>query len=349
MSADIKGMLRDDCLIAIGVEPLPSGLSDRVRIAVTGGTGFLGSWIAETVAALNDDHSCGISVDLYSHTCRSMPPRLTHLAARSDIFIHQQDVRSPFEFHPETTHIIHAAGIPDNRLHASDPVRVFQTIVFGMSNVLNAAVKLPGLVRLVNVSSGLVGGDVAGVGRLNEDDLFACDFRRPHAVYLEAKRAAENLCALYASQFRLPVSTVRPFTFLGPYQSLDRPWAVNDFLRGALLRGEVRLLGDGSTQRSYLYGSDAAWWLLNVMLKGRDGGCYNLGSDAAIRHADLAVMIASLIEPRPRVVIGTMQASLNRAHDFLPDVSRIIKEFGLRQTCSLTNALLKTIEWNRAC
>ncbi|MFT3735698.1 MAG: NAD(P)-dependent oxidoreductase [Rhodocyclaceae bacterium] len=349
MPADTTAMLRADCLTAIGGQQLPAEISVGVRIAVTGGTGFLGSWIAETVAALNDEHKCGITLDLYSHACRTMPSSLQHLAGRSDILIRQQDVRSPFEFHPATTHIIHAAGLPDNRLHASDPVRVFQTIVSGMNNVLNAAVKLPALVRLVNVSSGLVSGDASGSGRLREEDLFACDFSRPHAVYPEAKRAAENLCAVYASQFRLPVSTVRPFTFLGPYQNLDRPWAVNDFLRGGLHRGEIRVHGDGSMQRSYLYGSDAAWWLLNVMLKGRDGRCYNLGSEEAIRHADLAALVASLIEPRPRIVMGTLQGNHTRAHDFLPDVSRITAELGLRQTCQLADAVQKTIVWNQAC
>jgi hypothetical protein len=63
------------------------------------------------------------------------------------------------------------------------------------------------------------------------------------------------LVSAFASQYRIPVSTARAFTFVGPFQALDAPWALNNFMRDALSGQDIRLHGDGTTRRSYLYGS----------------------------------------------------------------------------------------------
>ncbi len=71
-----------------------------------------------------------------------------------------------------------------------------------------------------------------------------------------------------AQRDKLPVVTARPFAFIGPYQGLDKPWAVNNFLRDALLGVPIRILGDADTVRSYMYPSDMAFWLLAILAEG---------------------------------------------------------------------------------
>ena len=111
--------VRQDCLLACASQPQIRSKLGLQHIAVTGGTGFLGTWIAETVTALNDEHRLGITLDLYARNVNDWALKYPHLSARSDIHLKAQDVRSPFEFARSTNFVVHAAGIPNNRVHSS--------------------------------------------------------------------------------------------------------------------------------------------------------------------------------------------------------------------------------------
>ncbi|PHV29696.1 dTDP-glucose 4,6-dehydratase [Janthinobacterium sp. BJB426] len=337
--------LRGDCLLAASLRGDLRDLLKNQHIAITGGTGFLGSWIAETVAALNDEYGLEISLDIYARNVADWSKKYPHLALRNDIHTISQDVRSPFLFDARTSYVVHAAGIPDNRVHASDPLRVHQTIIYGMDHALEAASKLPGLKRLINVSSCLVNGTPNRAGALVESDCFPMQAGELHTVYREAKRAAESLCSVYRSQFRMPVSTVRPFTFVGPYQELDRPWAINNFMLDAIRGTDIRILGDGSARRSYLYGSDAAWWTMVALVTGGDGQIYNLGSDQPIAHVELAKIISDLMSIKVESAIRKSETKQRVLDDLYPDMSNTQKILGIVQTCSLEQAISKTYRW----
>lgn len=337
--------IRQDCLQACDGQ---SGVYAKLgfqHISVTGGTGFLGTWIAETVAALNDEHRLGITLDLYARNITDWIQRYPHLSKRSDIRIRSQDVRSPFEFARNTSYVVHAAGIPNNRVHSSDPLRVQQTTITGLNNVLNASSQLDGLLRFLNVSSCLVSGTPDRAGALRESDYFPMPCGQLHTVYAEAKRAAESLAAIYRSQFRMPVSTIRPFTFAGPYQELDRPWAFNSFLRDALTGNDIRIHGDGNARRSYLYGSDAAWWALAALVRGMDGGIYNVGSPKPVTHLELVQLIGQKVLPKPRFMLNTVPARQGSQDDMFPDTTATQKHLGVVQTCSLEQSVDKAWRW----
>lgn len=331
MSDSIR-MIREDVQKATRNKVAYDALASA-HLAVTGGTGFLGTWLAETVAVLNDEYNLGITLHLYGRHTEKWAAAHTHLSSRDDIILHRQDVRSAFEFDPHTTHVVHAAGIPDNRMHASDPLRVFETTVYGTHNSLEAATKLSALRRFVHISSGLVEDNAGEAGKI-------------HRVYVDAKRAAETLCSIYRSQHRLPMVTVRPFTFIGPYQLLDRPWAVNNFMRDSLTGNEIRIHGTGDTKRSYLYGSDAAAWLLQMAARGEDGAIYPLGSPQPVALAALAERVAAKVNPSPSITLRTLPNAAGR--DFIPDMAKTSKALGLVESCDLHTAIDHTLAWHRA-
>ncbi|NMM13778.1 MAG: NAD(P)-dependent oxidoreductase [Rhodoferax sp.] len=337
--------VRQDCLLACASQPQIRSKLGLQHIAVTGGTGFLGTWIAETVAALNDEHRLGITLDLYARSVNDWALKYPHLSARSDIHLKAQDVRSPFEFARNTNFVVHAAGIPNNRVHSSDPLRVQQTTLLGLNNALDAATQLDNLSRFLNVSSCLVSGSPNRPGALTETDYFPIPCGQLHTVYVEAKRAAENLAAIYRSQFRMPISTIRPFTFAGPYQELDRPWALNSFLRDVLTGSDIRIHGDGTARRSYMYGSDAAWWTLAALVNGADGATYNVGSSTAVTHLELVKLIGEHISPKPRVVLNTVPSKQGQQDDLYPNTTTTQKALGVTQTCSLEQTVNKTWRW----
>jgi nucleoside-diphosphate-sugar epimerase len=347
MTTDRFSEIRQDCLVAAAGQSAVRSKLGFQHIAITGGTGFLGTWIVEMVAALNDEHRLGITLDLYARNVNDWAQKYPHLSARGDIRLKSQDVRSPFEFSRNTNFVVHAAGIPNNRVHASDPLRVHQTTVTGLNNALDAATQLDNLTRFLNVSSCLVSGSPTRLGPLTETEFFPIPCGQLHTVYVEAKRAAENLAAIYRSQFRMPVSTIRPFTFAGPYQELDRPWAINNFMRDVLTGSDIRIHGNGNVRRSYLYGSDAAWWTLAALANGVDGATYNVGSPTAVTHLELAKLISERLSPKPRVVLNTAPSKQGQQDDLFPDTSATQKNLGVTQTCTLEQAVDKIWRWFR--
>lgn len=339
-------LLRQDCLESLKLQPDLLNRLTRQRIAVVGGTGFIGTWISETVAALNDELGGSTRVDVYGRSAASWADAHQHLSSREDIRSVCVDVRSSFELPQDTTHVLFAAGLADPRVQASEPLRVHETALLGISNTLAASSRLESLQRFVNISSGLVSGNKNSATGLKESDIGHLDFTRVHNTYAESRRAAENLVSVYGNQYKIPFTTARAFTFLGPYQSLDLPWAVNNFIRDAVTGNDINLHGDGSTRRSYLYGSDAATWLLRLLVDGQDGEIYNVGGDEPISHAEIAKKIASRILPNPRVIFKSQPNSEKRGEDFFPDLYKVQTDFGLLSTIKIEHAIERIILWH---
>jgi nucleoside-diphosphate-sugar epimerase len=345
-NSDLQIMLRQDCLASLRHQPrLVTCLSNQ-RIAVVGGSGFVGSWIAETVAALNDEFGAGVRLDLLGRSVSAWSNAHPHLAEKKEIRVQTADVRSTFELARDTTFVLFAAGVADPAVHASDPLRVHETTLHGMSHTLAASTRLELLQRFVNLSSGLVQGLQTQNRALSESDMGALDFTRVHNVYAESRRAAENLLSVYASQYRLPFSTARAFTFLGPYQPLDAPWAANNFIRDALAGNSIRLHGDGATRRSYLYGSDVACWLLRFLVDGQDGEVYNLGGLEPVSHATVADMVAARTLPKSLLTYKSQSVSSGRFHDFFPNLANVQSKFGLCNAFDVEHAIERTMQWH---
>lgn len=338
--------IRQDCLASLELQPDLAQRLAQHRIAVIGGTGFVGTWIAETVAALNDDCGGQVRLDLLGRSVNAWTSAHPHLAGRGDIQLKAVDVRSAFELPRDVTLVLYAAGVADPRAHASEPFRVHETALQGMSHALAATARLELLHRFVNISSGLVAGSGPQRQALKETDIGQLDFTRVHNVYAESRRAAESLVSAYASQYRIPVSTARAFTFVGPFQALDAPWALNNFMRDALSGQDIRLHGDGTTRRSYLYGSDAAAWLLRMLIEGADSAVYNLGGGTPVSHADLAAMVAERTIPTPGLVLKSQPSDHARGHDFFPDLQWVQARLGLRQAFDTAQGIDRALQWH---
>lgn len=349
MTSKAADEVRKDCLetLAERIELL-SPLRGQT-ILVTGGTGFMGCWIAEMLAALNDVQSFGVSMILLGRNTQRFRRVYPHLAARRDVALLQADIRNVVELPADVGWIIHAAGVPDKRFHASNPLETMSTIAQGIAALVRATERCANLKKVLNVSSGLVyGGQPAGLERIAENHVGAPVIGVAASAYAEAKRYAEAYCASAQSQQRMPIVTARPFTFLGPYQPLEGPWAMNDFIREGLTSSMIRVMGDGSTVRSFMYGSDLAFWLLRILAEGTQGRIYNVGSPEGVALKDLAQRVAGFFSPRPEVKLNTGGGAVQSSR-FVPDVSLAVRTLGLSLRIPLDSAIERTIRWHRLC
>jgi nucleoside-diphosphate-sugar epimerase len=336
--------IEEDCLSSLKLQP---GLVAQLKgqsITVIGGTGFVGTWIAELVAIMNDTFDANISLELLGRSTTLWATKHPHLC-RGDIILSAQDVRSPFSLPEQTTLVIYAAAIADPSIHATDPYKVYQTNVGGIENALHAATRLPLISRFLNVSSGLAAaGSIAEA--VTERDVGILDFTRIQNMYGQSRRTAESLACIFGAQHRIPITTARAFTFIGPYQSIDAPWAINNFIRDAIYGNNIRIRGDGSTRRSYLYGSDAAVWLLKIAVAGENGDIYNVGGEEVISHSEVAQVLAKLCKNKPDIVFTGQSASLDRKHDFFPDLSLVKSSLDLKQAFNMSLSLERSIQWH---
>jgi dTDP-glucose 4,6-dehydratase len=165
-------------------------------------------------------------------------------------------------------------------------------------------------------------------------------------MYPNAKRFAETICSAARAQSRIPVLVARPFSFIGPYQSLETPWAQTTFLTDALRGKSIRVLGDGQVVRSYLYGSDAAYWFLKILTAGQGGDVVNVGSPVGITLQDLAKEVAKNFNPSPEIMFNTAPRSLGRSAQLLPNTNHAQIEYELSVITPLEEAIKLTVQWH---
>ena len=302
------------------------------RVLVTGGTGFVGTWLLATIAYLNDNHSFGTQVTAFARRPSRVAEQAAFLAGRNDIKIIEADVRQYLEPEAGLSWIVHAAGVPDSRHHATNPIDTASVIAEGTARVLRTAEQAEALRGLLHFSSGLVHADGGQAG----SRVGAA------SVYTEAKSYSEALCAAYRTQSRLPIIITRPFTFLGPFQPLDAPWAANNFMHAALNGQPLKMLGSGETERAYLYGSDMAVLALHQLVGGKRGETYDLGGTEALSLMALAQTVVAKAG-RPLEIRVNTAAREPGAARLIPDMAKSLKAFGFKPAFSPAQAVARTL------
>jgi len=339
----MQKLVREDCRISC-TEPEVFSILRNQEILMTGGTGFMGKWIAEMIAYLNETQQLNIQLHLLGRDVERFKNEVPHLASMSYIHVFEQDVRNLHDLSNKINYIIHAAGTPDNREHVSQPIRTVETFYRGTQCVLDAATRVPDLKKIVHISSHQVYGSNEQEQSLKEDFNGKLDLVN---VYTESKRITEVLCSVYRNQFRLPIVILRPFALIGPYHDLEKPWAINNFIRDGILGGPIRILGNGATVRSYLYSSDMAYWILKTLVIGKTGAAYNLGSSEAITLADLATKVKKLLGSDVEILSKSSKENYVNSSKLVPNITKITKEIGVNETHSLEESIKKTIVWNQ--
>ncbi|MGK6354644.1 NAD-dependent epimerase/dehydratase family protein [Sphingomonas sp. DT-207] len=305
------------------------------RIFMTGGTGFIGRWMLEALAHSRID----AEVTVLSRDPAAFAARAPHLAKRFRLVA--GDVTGFAAPEGRFTHIIHAATDASAALNAHDPRRMFDTIVSGTRRALDFAAAQPGA-RLLFLSSGAVyGAQPWDVPHVAEDWHGGPDPRDPRSAYGEGKRAAEMLCAIYGKQFGLDVVTARIFALLGPLLSLDIHFAAGNFIRDAMAGQVIRVEGSGQAVRSYLYAADLTMWLWTLLIAGRSGATYNMGSEEAVSIADLARRTATLLGGPGVEILGRPDPGWNPGR-YVPSTQSIRSELGVVPTIGLDEAIRRT-------
>jgi dTDP-glucose 4,6-dehydratase len=317
------------------------------RIFITGGTGFFGCWLLETLLWANDRLGLNVRTMVLTRNPRSFEDRAPHLAQHPAVTVMAGDVCSFLFPEGHFSHVIHAATQSSAKLNSEQPSLMFDTIVEGTRRCLEFA-STAGARKFLLTSSGAVyGSQPPNVTHLQEDFTGGPDSLDADCAYAEGKRAAEMLCALASRSTSLETKIARCFAFVGPYMELDSHFAIGNFIRDQITGGPIRVRGDGTPYRSYMYTSDLTIWLWTILLRGISGRAYNVGAEEAVRVGELAHAVADALLPRVRVeILGTPTPGVP-APRYIPCTKRAQQELGLTLTVPLPKAIERTQEWFR--
>ena len=314
------------------------------RILVTGGTGFIGTWLLASLVHANQRHHLDLEAVVLTRNPESFRLKVPHLGDSPAIHLVQGDVRQPPQLTGSFTHLIHAATDASVQLLAANPQLMFDTIVSGTRAVLQVATE-KAIGRSLFLSSGAAyGRQPHDLERIPEDWNGLLDCADPRSAYAEGKRAAETLCGIHAHQHGLPISIARCFAFVGPYLPLDTHFAIGNFIGDALAGKTIRVKGDGTPYRSYLYATDLTAWLWHLLVRGESGVPFNVGSEEAVSIGELAAQVGQELGTSFEILGQT--APGQKPERYVPSTERIRQRLGLSQTVSLQEGIRRTARWH---
>lgn len=323
------------------------GLRDA-RLFISGGTGFVGTWLLATMCEANRAHDLNARALVLTRDPAAFARVASDLAGDEAIDLAAGDVRDFTWPAGRFTHAIHAAASADAAATEARPADVRGTIVEGTRRVVELC-RARGVARLLALSSGAVYRQPTVAGRpLSEDDPLREDAADDDRwVYHQAKRRMESLVTAAGRHGAPAVSIARLFAFVGPGLPLDRHFAIGNFIADALASRPVVVHGDGTPVRSYLYAADMAAWLWTILLDGRAGRAYNVGSQRALTIAEAAAVVAAAATPSVGVRIEGGSAAGGGGSWYVPDTRRARGELDLDEWTALEDAVRRTVAWHR--
>ena len=332
------------------------------RLLITGGAGFLGYYLAQSVLRWNDTigrSSAPIDVVICDNYWRGRPSWCESLSARRDVTLFEHDVRRPLpQTLPAYHYIMHAASIASPTYYRRWPLETMDANVCGLRSVLEYARRQQhsgAAVRAVLFfSSSEIYGDPTPENIPTPETYrghVSCT--GPRACYDEAKRYGETLCVMFARHAGVPAKIVRPFSNYGPGLKITDRRVIPDFARAVLNNRDIVVYSDGSPRRTFCYAADAVVGYFKVLVRGQVAEPYNIGVDEPeVTIRELAHLVASqagdLFGYCGQVVGGRSSDNQYLVDDparRCPVIDKASRELGFNPRTPLSDGIRRSLIW----
>lgn len=328
----------------------PQAIFDQKNILVTGGAGFIGSFLCEELIKT----AKVICVDNFvSGTQKNIDQLLQY---PNFIFL-KHDLREPFvpEKFPELERfqvklqgiqeIYHLACPTSPKEFDKYKIETLEANSTVMKHVLDFAVQYKA--KVVNASSSVVYGPRPEENAFFvEEHLGAVDFLSPRACYDEGKRFTETMVVTYNQVHGLDAKSARIFRTYGPRMRLFDGQMIPDFITNALEGKDLVIYGDETFYTSLVYVTDVVEGLIKLMAAPADIGSVNIGSDQDLKLVEVAKMIVELTKSSSQIVFEEPLMFMTPLG--LPDLTKVKERLGWIPIVTLGQGLQKTIEYTMA-
>jgi len=306
-------------------------LSNRKRVLVTGGAGFLGSNLCARLIG------CGAEVLCVDNFYSSTKDNITALADHPHFEFLRHDVTFPLFVEVDE---IYNLACPASPIHYQrDPVQTTKTSVHGAINMLGLA-KRTGA-KILQASTSEIYGD-AQVHPQPESYFGHVNPIGPRSCYDEGKRCAETLFFDYVRQYDMPIRVARIFNTYGPGMSMRDGRVVSNFIVQALRGEPLTIYGDGSQSRSFCYVDDLIEGLM-LLMDSTHRGPINLGNPTEFTILELASKIIDLSGSVSDM--DFRELPIDDPKQRRPDISLARSQLDWQPTTDLETGLKKTISY----
>ena len=281
--------------------------------------------------------------------------------ADSSISLVTHDIARPLpgDMADDFSFIIHAASIASPTFYRKFPIETMDANVNGLRHLLEyiKRQKLSGDTSpegfLFYSSSEVYGDPAADKIPTSENYHGNVSFTGPRACYDESKRYGETLCANFARQYDLPIRIARPFNNYGPGLKITDKRVIPDFARNILENENIVMLSDGKPTRTFCYVADAVVGYYKVLVNGRNGNAYNIGTESPeISMADLARMMAEqarhLFGYNGRVITTPSEEKdylVDNPNRRCPRIDKAVNELGYAPQVKIDEGLRRSLVW----
>lgn len=310
-------------------------VSNRKRVMVTGGAGFLGSHLCERLLKEGCDVLC---VDnFYSGT----KDNVAHLMDNPHFELMRHDVTFPLYVEVDE---IYNLACPASPIHYQrDPVQTTKTSVHGAINMLGLAKRTKA--RILQASTSEVYGDPevhpqreTYWGHVNPIGIRSC--------YDEGKRCAETLFFDYHRQHQLEIKVVRIFNTYGPRMHPNDGRVVSNFIVQALRGEDITIYGDGSQTRSFCYADDLIEGFVRMMASPREmTGPFNMGNPVEFTIKQLAETVLAKVGGPSKLVFKPLPQDDPKQRQ--PDITLARNNLGWEPKVGLEQGLETTVAYFR--
>ena len=310
-------------------------VSNRKRVLVTGGAGFLGSHLCDRL--LNDGCDVLCLDNFYSGT----KDNVAHLMGNPHFELMRHDVTFPLYVEVDE---IYNLACPASPIHYQwDPVQTTKTSVHGAINMLGLAKRTKA--KILQASTSEVYGDPevhpqkeTYWGHVNTIGIRSC--------YDEGKRCAETLFFDYRRQHDVGIKVVRIFNTYGPRMHPNDGRVVSNFIVQALRGEDITIYGDGSQTRSFCYADDLIEGFVRMMATPHEiTGPFNMGNPLEFTIRELAETVLKMVGGSSKLVFKPLPQDDPKQRQ--PDITLARENLGWEPKVQLEQGLEKTVAYFR--
>ncbi len=332
-------------------------------LLITGGAGFLGYYLTKSAAYWNKKNKHDpLSITIADNYIRGLPGWIEEIKHEDkNIRILKQDITKPLPGENTFEYIIHAASIASPHYYRLHPIETMDANVLGLRNLLDFALDQKDSTEgFLFYSSSEIYGDPSPENiPTPETYLGNVSCTGPRACYDESKRFGETLCVNFTRAHGLPVKIARPFNNYGPGLRIDDKRAIPDFARDILSNRDIVLYSDGSPTRTFCYIADAIIGYYKILVEGKPGESYNIGTEKPeISILDLVKKMQDIGKTHFEYT-GEIVTKKSSDTEYLtdnpnrrcPDITKAREALGYDPEISLDEGLLRNLYWyneNRA-
>jgi UDP-glucuronate decarboxylase len=328
-----------DNIILEDIEKIKNTVKDVFagkKVLVTGGAGFIGSWLCDVLVSLDAEVTC---VDDLS---TGRMKNIDHLTENPKFTLVKCDVCA-FQSNDRVDFILHMAGHASPEEYQAHPIETLQTSAFGSANMAELARKNDATILFASTSE--VYGD-AEVVPTPESYWGKVNPIGPRSCYDEGKRFAEALFMAYYRQYGLDVKIPRIFNSYGPRLREDGLYgrAMSRFIMQALADKPITVYGDGKQTRSFCYVTDTVTGLMLLTASDKaKGEVVNVGNAQEVTILELAKKIKEVTKCQSAIEFHPLPKDDPKRR--CPNTNKLEKLVGWKPNVSFEEGLERTIKW----